>query len=152
MSEPYEWAPGADSLSGAEPGEEGGAGYERTLRTMISAGMRWFDAHPDSPLPEVAAVEPGARDTWIACNPEVAQEAGLLELRNDSARSIVATLEGASGRQCSYMQVVLALHHVSYARRVGWEAYQAYLVRRAANPDEPLPDAPPAGPASGEVH
>jgi hypothetical protein len=151
--DPFAWDPAADEVTGF--GAERPA-YEQQVRGMIAAGARWWAEHPGAE-PGLAIGESRDPKRITTGSLEAAKEAGLLCVLNaDGAQFLDALLAGSvlPGRETprfepSYLMLTIALHHTQLALTVGWGAYQAYLVRRKSNPEEPLPEEPEE-PGDGE--
>ncbi len=99
----YNYTPECREVSGF------GGGYENACRTMIKAGMQWFDNNPDADDPEFI----GFKNVY-----------GIVEEDNGSAKALSQYMvESVTDYGISGAQHQASVSHVLYAHKNGWDKY-----------------------------
>lgn len=91
-----------------------GGGYEQTCRNMVTAGLDWWDAHPEAD-PEYH----GYKEVF-----------GVLTEDNADAKALSEAVVAAANHDCTGAMHQGSIAHVFAARRFGWETYCAEMRRR----------------------
>jgi hypothetical protein len=98
----YQWTDDMREISGF------GGGYEATCRAMVSAGMEWFDTHPDA-------------------NPEFhtyQNITGLCMEDNKDAKDLSEAIVAVTAGDCTGAMHEYSIWHILKAHREGWSEYQ----------------------------
>lgn len=98
---PYEWRWGMDEVSGF------GGKYEATVRSMIRAGLEWWDAHPTAR--PVYKIPKSFYGLCIADNPD--------------AEPLNKVLDEAAKGEASGAMHMAAVTHILWIRQHGWWRY-----------------------------
>jgi hypothetical protein len=107
----YVWTDDMREISGF------GGSYEGGCRVMVTAGLEWFDGHPDIEEPLFK---------------EYKNIAGLIIETNPNAKALTKAMCKAADRAYPNGGVTGAMmqytvHHVFKARALGWPAYVAMM-------------------------
>lgn len=105
--EKYAWRDGMGEISGF------GGGYEEACRTMLRAGLRWLDAHPDA-------------------DPKFHGYAGIIGViaeDNEDAKEL-SKVVGDAVPDCSGAMHQVVVKTCLYVRKHGWDAYCAAMSKR----------------------
>lgn len=91
-----------------------GGGYEAACRSMVLAGIKWIDEHPDAD-PHFR----GYKNIY-----------GIINEENDDAKALTAAILVPVDGDCTGAMHQASIGHVLAYKRLGWDAYCKELRER----------------------
>lgn len=97
----YTYTDNSDEISGF------GGSYEEGCRTMVIAGMEWWDAHPEADV------------RWK----ESQNITGIQFNESDDCKAMQKHMNEAVDNEATGAMMQACCNHILYARKHGWEKY-----------------------------